>query len=88
MLAGSGVTPRDSENNGFNKRKDLFANSQWVYFCNNIHIDICTLRKYLPPGVKIELQFHRNMNNFCLLSPHTNVEYVIEVKNLRIKLNR
>ena len=79
---------RDSDNTGFNKRKEPFAESKWVYFCNNVHIDICTLRRYIPPGVKIELQFHRNKDNFCLLSPATNVEYVIEVKDLRVRLNR
>ena len=88
LAAPGGVTARDSDNTGFKERKELFANSKWVYFCNNIHIDICTLRRYIPPGVKIELQFHRNKDNFCLLSPATNVEYVIEVKDLRIKLNR
>ena len=82
------VDARDSENKGFKDRKKLFAESKWVYFCNNIHIDLCTLRKYIPPGVKIELKFHRNKDKFCLLSPATNVDYVIEVKDLRVKLFR
>ena len=79
---------RDSDNTGFIKRAERFAESEWVYFNNNVHIDICTLRRYIPPGVKIELQFHRNKDNFCLLSPATNVEYVIEVKELRVRVNR
>jgi hypothetical protein len=82
------VTARDSSNTGFINRAEQFAGSEWVYFCNNVHIDICTLRRYIPPGFKIELQFHRNKDNFCLLSPATNVEYVIEVKDLQVRLSR
>ena len=42
-------TAKDSENKGFIKRAEQFAGSEWVYFCNNVHIDICTLRRYIPP---------------------------------------
>ena len=82
------VIAKDSENSGFNKRKELFAESKWVYFCINIHIDICTIRRYIPPGVKIELEFQRNKDNFCLLSADENTEYSIEIKDLKLKLNR
>ena len=82
------VAARNSNNTGFISRAEPFARSEWVYFCNNVHIDICTLRRYIPPGFKIELHFHRNNDNFCLLSPATNVEYVIEVKDLHVRVSR
>ena len=47
------VAGKASGNTGFKKSKKLFAESKWVYFCNNVHIDICTLHKYIPSGVKI-----------------------------------
>ena len=75
-VGGSGGNPaviaKVSENISFNKRKELFAENKWVYFCINIHIDICTIGRYIPPGVKIELEFQRNMGNFGLLSPNEN----------------
>ena len=91
VLPSSGppsVAASDSENSGFNKRKELFAESKWVYFCINIHIDICTIRRYIPPGLKIELEFQRNRDNFCLLSPNVGTEYCIDIKDLKLKLNR
>ena len=34
-----------SLNERFNKRKEMFAGSKWVYFCINLHADITTLNK-------------------------------------------
>ena len=48
---GDTSNSRESLNEGFVKRKDMFKNSQWVYFCVNLHIDITTLRKFIPPGI-------------------------------------
>ena len=51
-VGNSGATT-PSLNDGFVKRKEMFKDSKWVYFCVNLHIDITTLRKLLPPGIKI-----------------------------------
>jgi hypothetical protein len=54
--------------NGYLKRQAMFAESKWVYFCINIHADITTLRKYIPPNVKIMMELQRTSDEFCLLS--------------------
>ena len=76
---GDTVNSRVSLNEGFVKRKDMFKNSQWVYFCINLHIDITTLRKFIPPGIKIEI---------CLLSDKAVGNYAIELDDLRLKVDR
>ena len=83
---GSGS--KESENTGFNTRKKLFERSKWVYFCINLHADISTLRKYIPPNVKITLELQRNSDAFCLLSAKSVNNFAIELKDLRIKLYR
>lgn len=78
----------NSLNLGFNARKQIFETSQWVYFCINLHTDITTLRKYIPPEVKLTMEFQRNSDAFCLLSSKSVDNYAIELKDLKIKLNR
>ena len=78
----------DSKNVGFQKRKKMFAGSKWVYFCINLHIDITTFQGYLPPGIKIEIDLHRNTDAFCLLSDDTSTSFVIELDDIRLSVNR
>ena len=77
-----------SKNKGFEQRKKLFAGSKWVYFCINLHNDITTLRKHIPPGVKIEIDFERNPDSFCLLSDKPADNYQIILDDLRLTVNR
>ena len=83
-----GTTGANSANTGFNDRKKLFDSSKWVYFCINLHTDITTLRKYIPPNIKITMELQRNSDAFCLLSPKAENSFAIELKDLKIKLNR
>jgi len=85
---GNLIAQTPSTNAGFLKRKELFAGSQWVYFAINLHSDITTLRKYIPPGIQIELEFQRNVNKFCLLSDIHEDNYAIEIDDLRLKVDR
>lgn len=91
QAAGGGnlaVLAVDSNNCGYEKRRTLFDSSKWVYFCINIHADITTLRKFIPPNVKITMELQRNSDEFCLLSPNGGDNYAIQLKDLRIRLNR
>ena len=85
---GDSVATTASQNQGFLKRMKMFEKSKWVYFCVNLHIDITTLRKYLPPGIKIELDFERNPDSFCLLSDKSADDFAIELDDLRLKVDR
>ena len=77
-----------SDNTGFLVRQAMFAASKWVYFCINLHIDITTLRKHIPPGIKIELDFERNPDAFCLLSDKAVENYRIDLDDLKLTVNR
>ena len=77
-----------SNNDGYKLRKAMFAESEWVYFCNNIHVDLTTLRKVIPPNVKITMSLQRNSDEFCLLSPKDASTFAIELDDLKITLNR
>ena len=59
-----------SSNYGYETHRKLFDSSQWVYFCINLHTDMTTLRKYIPPNVKITMEFQRNSGEFYLLPPN------------------
>ena len=77
-----------SANEGYIQRKDMFKESQWVYFCTNLHIDLTTLRKVLPPNINITIKLNRNSDAFCLLSPNPVNNYEIEIQDLKITLER
>jgi len=46
-----------SENEGFKKRRELIKNSQWLYFSINLHSDLTTLRRFIPPNVSFVIHF-------------------------------
>ena len=77
-----------STNSGYLKRQAMFAESKWVYFCINIHADITTLRKYIPPNIKIMMELQRNSDEFFLLSHQTIDNFKIELDDLRMSVNR
>ena len=85
---GNSTARTASGNTGFLARQAMFAGSKWVYFCINLHIDITTLRKHIPPGVKIELDFERNPDAFCLLSDKSVDNFVIDLEELKLTVNR
>ena len=85
---GNSTTPTPSANDGFLKRKKLFAGSKWVYFAINLHTDITRLRKYIPPGIKMELEFQRNITKFLLLSDKSEDNYAVEIDNMKLKVDR
>ena len=73
---------------GYLKRQKMFEESKWVYFCINIHADITTLRKFIPPNVKMMLELRRNSDEFCLLSHKTIDNFKIELEDVRVRVNR
>ena len=78
----------ESSNEGFKKRKNLFKNSNWNFFCINLHIDITTMQKYLPPEIKIEIDLQRNSDMFCLLSDDQTTSFEILLEDIHLSLDR
>ena len=83
---GKTVTP--SKNKGYTLRKDFFKNSKTRYFNITLHTDICTLRKYLPPNVKLEFEFHRAPDSFSLLSPYNQEHCSINIEDLALSVTK
>jgi hypothetical protein len=84
----SGNTVTASLNNGYVERKKLIKTSQWLYFCINLHTDLTTLRRYIPPNVKIEVNLQRTNDAFCLLSTAAENSFKIHLDDLVLKVRR
>ena len=80
---------QESLNTGWLKRKSWFKESQWVDFAINIHSDICTVRNFLPPNIKLEFLLERNPDNFCLMGKAADrTTYHIDLENIHMTLDR
>ena len=75
-------------NDGYTKRKALFAQSKWSYFNIYLHTDICTLTRYLPPGISLDIEMERTPDKFVLMTPNDVTDYKIELDNLRLTTDR
>ena len=87
-IGGAGEMVKPSDNEGYKKRKSWFKNSRTRYFNIPLHSDICTLRKYLPPNTKLEIDFYRHSDQFALLSPYQASDCFIELEDLSLSLTR
>ena len=67
-IASGQVQAVETNNTGYKKRKNLFKTSGWMYFCINLHTDLTTLRKYIPPNVGIDINLQRMEDKFSILS--------------------
>ena len=87
-IDGSLHTTAASLNEGYKKRQDYFAKSNWRHFNIPIHNDICTLRKYLPPDTKLEFEFQRTPDKFSLLTPMSDDSVKIVIEDLKLSVTR
>ena len=78
----------DDTNAGWKKRMEIMGTSKWQYFCINLHSDITTLRKLLPPNLKLSLEIIRNPDKFTLMTEEVGTTPEIELKELKIKIVR
>ena len=81
-------TITESLNTAYNKRLTAFKDSKARYFNIPVHSDICTLRKYLPPGTKLEFEFRRSSDAFSLLSPFSPDHCQILIEDLSLTMMR
>ena len=87
-INGANQTTKASANEGYKDRKDFFLNSKTRFFNIPLHVDICTLRKYLPPNTKLEIEFHRSPDAFSLLSPYAADNCEILIEDIALSLTR
>ena len=62
------VTIKSGGNDGYNKRQKLVATSNECEFIAKVGLDILTIDRFLPPGVKLGFRFTRNDPTFYLLT--------------------
>ena len=84
----AGKTTTASSNKGYKSRKTFFDQSTTRYFNIPLHSDITTLRKYLPPNIKLEFEFHRTPDHFSLLSPYDKDQCQIHIEDLELSMVR
>ena len=75
-------------NAGYVKRKGLFAESKWSYFNIYLHTDLCTLTRFLPPGISLDIEMQRTPDKFVLLTGGNVADYKIELADLRLTIER
>ena len=88
IVDGMGKTIATTDNEGYKQRKAFFENSKKRCFNIPLHIDICTLRKYLPPNIKLEIEFHRSPDYFSLLSPYGADNCAISIEDLTLSVTK
>ena len=77
----------DAETNtGLKERFDLIKESKAVEFIARIHADIFSQPKMLVNGVRMRLKFHRNKNEFCLMSA-TN-DYTLQIEDISLMIRK
>ena len=83
-LQGGPKARSASQNKGYEKRRKLFNNSEWVYFQIPLHSDICTMKCHIPPNVKVEVDITRGEKEFVILSPDTSTSFRLHFEDLEL----
>ena len=79
----------DTANEGYKSRRSKFALSAWAYFTINLHTDLTTLTRNLPPGIKLEINLERTDDAFTILSGSApNKSIGIKIEDLEMKVRR
>ena len=75
-------------NDGYTKRKALFAGSKWSYFNIYLHTDLCTLTRFIPPGISLDIEMERTPDKFVLMTDQNITDYKIELEDLKLTIER
>ncbi len=79
----------DSANEGYKARRDKLSLSKWAYFTINLHTDLTTLTRNLPPNIKLEINLERTSDTFTILSGSaTEGKITIVLEDLEMKVRR
>lgn len=78
--------PAGNDNNpGFDKRRELTANSKTVELIGRPHVDLFHQSRYLIPGVDMHLKFIRSETNFHLMADG---EFKLLIKEAKLYVRR
>ena len=88
-ISNAHVVTTQSLNTGYNNRRDKFKTNNWAYFTINLHTDLSTLSRNLPPNIKMEVELERTKDAFVILSASAaNNSVGIQLENLELKVRR
>lgn len=84
---GSSAVTAETTNDGYKQRRSKFVASRWSYFAIPLHTDLTTLRRHIPPNIKIELNLERTSDAFLLMNPKaaTTIKIVIDELVLHVR---
>ena len=73
-----------NENKGYQKRKALIAKSKTCEFITPLNLDVLSVDKLFPPGLKLNVTFIKNDPKWFLLSNEVNPSYNIKFEALEL----
>ena len=82
----AGQMDETTGNTGWLARKLWINDDKTVEFFTNIHIDMCSQPKCLPPGVQEKFKFIRGSDTFCLIGDAD--KYKVEFQSLILQTER
>ena len=75
-------TSEDATNTGFIARAAQFVSSKNVEIMAPVHCDLFSVDRLMLSNTQVQLELHRNSDQFCLLSFDENANYKIVVREL------
>ena len=88
VIDNAGAVTTDTNNIGYKERRGLFKASRWAFFCINLHTDLTTLRRFIPPDIKIEIDMQRTEDKFSIMSARSDDSIRIEIEDLVLGVRR
>lgn len=75
-----------NSNAGMFHRHSLTEKGKIAQFEGYINLDVMEIEKFIPNGVGMQLTLFPNPNAFCLMSGDEDVEYVVDVNEVSLKV--
>ena len=78
----------DVVNHGLKKRSEHTKRSRLLTLRGKLHEDIFHQGRHLPAGVKMDLRFSRNSDDYCLMSNAANAAYKIKIEEMSLYVHK
>ena len=76
----------DANNKGYTTRKGICANSVTFELMGRPCTSLFEIRKWIVPGVSIDITFTKNQPAFCLDTPTSNASYIFSIEEYYLLL--
>ena len=83
-----GTDTANSGNKKFESKRALLLKNGFIDFSIPVHSDFCTIARFIPPNIEIQMRFEKNETNFVLMAPTDTNTYAIELEKVKITIDR